>query len=905
MKKNFALLALTGILTLASCGGNNSDKNNPTCPTGQNLVNGTCVTPTPTDTTGAVSFNNPNGYTVTIKNQSGAVISDYSKLTPGSYTATFSKDGYVSQDVSFAVAAGQTTPVTAPTLSKAATVSPAGAYYVDSNNAVHPITTDMLKNAGSNFVFYAWLENKNEASVGSTTTSDSILSDGTAGNLLKRDVAPINNQNLAAAYVGYKAPDGKTYPVVGAAVRWDIVQATSQTNVRFAAADDGNNAPGAVPLYVSDQAMEANTFTNAASNTANAQFPSSPQYPLTNKAHLSAPGIDGVTWAALWVPDQKKGEADISVVASIGNTEINKTTLHKIFAPSAHLTIKKTVDSKDAVLPNNARNFTITVKNDGQGPATGIKLSDVYSGQADINNYVLGNVTSSAATTKNDKGGFESTFDLAAGAEQTFTFTASGKDAGQYCDAATISSYTNGDFGEEQFVNPTDGSNQACMTVIKPELTILKQIADKDGNVLSNQNPTVAAGNTVYVKVTLTNNGSATATGVKVTDALNNNTTNASAYNLGTVTTNGGAAITQAGSGFTTAAQDIPAKGSVSYLIPATPTDDGKFCDTASFESGNAGTGSANACFNVATAKLQITKTNSASTVNPGGSYTSTITVTNVGKADAITTVNDLVGNNGATYLTPNAGGTYTLTGQPSGAVTVDSAAHTFNAGQLTIPAGGNLTLNVTTTVPAATAPGEYCNTATYNSTNAQPNSGQAKACITVAALLPTHIQSGDSVDPLKADGSTTSVITFTSWVERTANQNGVNNVWEFNYGANDPSNYGGAAGIFNFNNVHVYYDANPSYDDKTGIITSDYNHGQDITSQVTLSAASGTGRLTVTAPSLNMVPGSVVYIRSTVTAPAGSANAAGFQSVGRWVTTGSSDGVQKINQAAENTVTN
>lgn len=901
MNKNIALLALTGILTLASCGQNSTT---PTCNTNQTLVNGVCTTnPTPGATTGVLTFVMDSTYTATVTDSSGKVVpsSSYATMTPGNYSVVFSKGGYTSSNpVNFTITAGQVTTVTAPTLSAViTTTNPPKTYYVDGTGAMQPIPASAMQNAGQNFVFYAWLQNNNAASATAGTT----MADMTSGQIVNSDVAPIKSQNLAAVYVGYKAADGNTYPVVGAGVRWDIVQGTDQTNVRFAAADDGINAPGAVPLkvkpqYIGDQAMTANTFTNAASNASNAAFPSSVNYPLVNNAHLLSPNTDGTTWTALWVPNQQQGSADISVVASINGTEIDKTVLHKTFAPSAHLKITKTVDNNNAVLPGVNHTFTITVTNDGQGPANGVKLSDNLT-SGTLANYSINGLSSGTA---NGNGGFDSSFDLAPGASQTFTFNAQGSATGQFCDTAAVTSYTNGAFGT---VTPatTDGlSAQACMTVVQPQLNIIKQIANADGTIAANQSPTVPAGTQMYVKVTLANTGSADATNVNVTDALNSNTTGAPAnYSVGAITASAGAsAATNAGSGFTAPSQTIPVGGSYSYLVPVTASSDGKFCDTASFTSDNAGNGSSDACFTVATAHLNITKTNSVTSLNPNGTYSSTITVTNTGTADATNVnVSDVVGNNGSNYLTGGTGGSYTLTGttQPG---SVGYSGHTFTAGSVTIPAGGSMVITVPTSVPASTAPAQYCDQASFTSDNA--GTGNAQACVNVSPYLPTHIQSGDSVDPLKADGTTISTITFSSFVERGANEAATNHVWNFNYGANDPANYNGAAGAFNYSNVHVIYDANPMYDTTTGIVTSDYTHGTDVTSQVNLSAASGTGLLTITAPTFQMAPGSVMYIRADVTTT--QVSTSGFNSVGRWTLNGAMDGTTKVNQTAENTTT-
>lgn len=115
MNKKTGLLALTGALTLAACGPTTP----PTvCSADQVLENNQCVTKPVTTTVGSVTVQNPNGYTVVIKDAAGNVIpaSQYGNLKPGTYTIIYSKDGYVTQTLSFTVVAGQPVTVTAPVL---------------------------------------------------------------------------------------------------------------------------------------------------------------------------------------------------------------------------------------------------------------------------------------------------------------------------------------------------------------------------------------------------------------------------------------------------------------------------------------------------------------------------------------------------------------------------------------------------------------------------------------------------------------------------------------------------------------------------------------------------------------------------------------------------------------------
>lgn len=893
MNKKFAWLALTGVLTLASCGQNTTT--DPTCTNGQVLQNGACVTPGAT--TGVLNITNPNGYTVVVKNASGTVVDSktYGTLTPGTYTATFSMDGFTSQNVGFSITAGGTTTIVAPTLVKVVTTTPAkaGAYYVNAKGELVAITSVNP----ANFRFSAWMEDVRDAGFNPTTFA------GTPTAAEQDEVAPLNRQNILGAYMAYTPDNGTTwFPVVGADVRWDLITEQTTGGVRFSAADDGAMDSGAMrPLDINANATSALTWTNRQSNN-NVAYPASATYPTYNLTGVNSPDVNGYTWTALnHDPAATAAHARIRVVGYVNGQEIEKQWLTKDFAPSANLTITKVNTNPTDAAPNEARTFTITVRNTGQGPATGIRLNDVLKTGSAANYSVTG-----VPGTANAQDGFDTTFDLAAGQSRDFTFTARASDVGQYCDVASISTYNNGPFGQ---VTPgtTPGqaalSAQACMTVRAPKLTIIKDIVDASGNVLADAN--VAVNTDVRVRITVVNNGDAPAQGVQVTDRLRDGA--AANYSIGAVTPATGVTM-QGDDGFTTAAQNIAPGASAVYTFPARASVDGRYCDVASFTSSNAGAGSDDACFTVATARLAITKTNTPNTnLRPGAQFTSTIVVTNSGNATATgVNVNDVIQNSGvATQFFQS--GTYTVTGTAQqGSVSYDATTRTANIvpNTVNIPAGGNLTLTVTSSVPAGVAPGEYCDVAAYTSSNALPATGTARACITVATSLSEHIQSSDTVDPIRiGDANSTSIVTFTSENERTSNENTTANTWLFNYGTLDPANYNGANGIFNFSNVQVWYDAAPTRNEQTGIITSDYTHGQNVTTQATINPGTGTGKLNVTVP-FEMVPGSVVYIRSQISAPATAVNNQSYQSVGRWENTGKISGIRKINQAAESTTT-
>ncbi|GGR84246.1 DUF11 domain-containing protein [Deinococcus sedimenti] len=896
-KMKVGIAALTSVLLLASCGGGST-------------------TPTPTTpvvTTGSVNLPaNPNGYTLTIRDSSGNIIpsTGYSTLAPGTYTATYSKDGFQPNTQNFTIVSGGSSNLAYPTLA-ANTVS--GAYYMDASGKMIAITKDDLNNAGTRFVFYAWMEN--EANAGLDPALVGTIGTPAAPTAGEQDeVAPLNSQNVAGGYVGFKAADGRIYPIVGANVRWDILEQTG--NVRFSAADDGGQPSGA-PITgqdINDNAMSANTYTNSSTGT-NARFPSSTQYPLYNVTGVNTPDTNGFTWTTLNHDPAvtTQATARVRAIAYVNGTEVTKQFLNKTFAPSARLTITKTPDNNQAGI-NQAQNFSITVSNTGAGPATNIRLNDVLRS----GNAAAYSITAPASTTANATDGFDVAFDLAPGASRTFTFPAQASAVGVYCDVATIVSYNNGAFGT---VTP-NLSDEACLTVTAPTVNIVKTLGTVDAAGAFTpiaSGVTVAPNTPVYARITVSNGGNAPATNVVVTDALAQNTVAANYAITGTVATAPQTvAVTNNGNdGFTSAAFNLAAGASQTFTFAATGSVDGTYCDqgtfTATSNNGSALTGTSDIpCFKVASPALAITKLNQAAPnqpainqLTPGSSYQSVITVTNNGSAAATNVaVKDLLGNLNTTFMNFGSG-SYVVSGTAqAGSVTYDATTRTVSTvpAALTLNPGQSLTLTITSTVPAGAPRGEYCDTGSYTSTNG--GTGQARACVTVTSFISEQTQLTDTVDPIRGGDATGTILASAASVEPSSNEGALNNVLIYNFGATDPIQQ--TPGIFNFSNTQVYYDATPTRDPQTGAVTSDYTNASStlltLGTQYTVSANSGVGQQTITLnPTFRVAPGGVLWIRTQVTAPAGTV-ARQYQQTMRWNNTAESSGQAQTNFKAEST---
>ncbi|WP_407540787.1 hypothetical protein Q0M94_05155 [Deinococcus radiomollis] len=901
MNGKIGILALTSVLLLAACGSN------------------TTTTPV-APTVGAVTVPSVAGYTIVIKDASGNVVpsSSYSNLTPGTYTVTYSQTGYVSQSQNFTVSAGQSVVLVAPTLVAIPVVATSGAFYLDANGKQVAITQDDLNNAGTRFVFYAWLQDQT-AGIDPTKVGTATDPGAPAANELQ-EVAPLNTQNLAAGYVGYKGTDGTVRPIVGANVRWDILTENTTGGVRFSAADDGGAPSGAVPRQdINDNATSANTYTNSATGN-NVRFPSSAEYPLYNVTGVNTPDTNGFTWTALnHDPKATTATARVRAIAYVNGTEITKRFLDKTFAPSAKLTITKTPKDNQAGI-GQTKNIDITVTNSGAGPATGIKLNDVLKSGA-AGSYTA-TLVRPADGTPNANQGFDATFDLAPGASRTFTIAAQGGAVGVYCDVATIVSYANGAFGT---VTPNNLNDQACLTVTAPTLNIIKTLGtvDATGAFTPIASGVVVGPNTpVFARITVNNAGNAPATNVVVTDQIDSTTTAANyAIKSAPVSSPAGtpATVNANNTGFTTGAFNLAAGASTSFTFSAAGTTDGQYCDTGTFTAtSNNGTAvgpttTPLACFKVASPKLAITKTNSQgvnqpplNTLTPGSSYNSTITVTNSGSATATAVaVSDLLGKlqGGAGTFMNFGSGNYTVTGTAqTGSVSFANNTVSTTPPTIDLAPGAVLTLNLTSTVPQGASAGSYCDVGSYTSTNA--GTGSAQACVTVVTFLSEATQLTDTVDPIRGGNTTGSIITSLAAVEPASNEAAIQNVFILNFGATDPIQQ--TPGLFNYQDVQVFYDPTPTRDPVTGTITSNELNGTSrrlvLGTDYTLSAPSGVGQVTITlTPAFAITPSGVVFTRTQVTAPAGTPPRQ-YQETFRWNNVGQGDNAAYTNFKAEST---
>jgi uncharacterized repeat protein (TIGR01451 family) len=391
---------------------------------------------------------------------------------------------------------------------------------------------------------------------------------------------------------------------------------------------------------------------------------------------------------------------------------------------AASIQVTKVADAA-SVNSGDPIGYTVTVKNNGTGTAHGVTLTDsLPAGSGSGVTWAIDGSTGNPASFSltGAKGSQSLTLagqpiSLAAGASLTVHITAqtSKTECTSYDNTAAVTT-TN------------DGSSQAeALITCNPASIQVTKVADA---------ASVNAGDTIGYTVTVKNNGTGTAHGVTLTDALpagtgtgvtwgiDNSTGNPASFSLTGST--GSQSLTLAGQPI-----DLAAGASLTVHITAqtSKTECTSYDNTASVSTTNDGSGQAEALITCNPASIQVTKVADAASVNAGDTIGYTVTVKNngTGTAQGVTMTDALpagtgtgvtwaidgsVGNPGAFSLTGAKGSqSLTLAGQP-----------------ISLTAGASLTVHIT----AATSAGEctsYDNTASATTSN--DGSSQAEALIT------------------------------------------------------------------------------------------------------------------------------------------------------------------------------
>ncbi len=348
-----------------------------------------------------------------------------------------------------------------------------------------------------------------------------------------------------------------------------------------------------------------------------------------------------------------------------GSAGVNAGTL-------ADLQVNKTADTLTPNLGSDVT-FTITVRNAGPSPATGVNVSDVLpAGLAFVS-------ATPSLGAYDETTGLWSVGDLAAGVERTLTIVATVTQAGEITNTAT---------GAANEPDPNTANNQSGVTPNgqAADLQVVKTVDDA--------NPRL--GQDVTFTVTLTNLGPNAATNVRVDDVL--------PAGLGFVGATPSQGTYDPATGVWTVG-DLAASGAgavATLAVTTTVTQTGAITNVAASAGGDQtdptpsnDEGSATVTV-PASVDVSIVKSGPA-TVGAGGTISYTLVVANAGPDAA----------NGASYSDDVPAGITGLAascGSPVGGAVCAAPTVTGNtvAGTVpTLPANGSVTITITGTAPA------------------------------------------------------------------------------------------------------------------------------------------------------------------------------------------------------------
>ncbi len=378
---------------------------------------------------------------------------------------------------------------------------------------------------------------------------------------------------------------------------------------------------------------------------------------LTIRATVKTSGVFTNT-ASITTSDQFDGD-------NTDNTASDAITLQ-----TSDINISKVVDNAVANVGENVT-FTVTALNDGTDNATNLSISDQLP-----SGFAFVSATPSAGTYNSGTGVWNiGTLNNAANA--TLSITATVLSSGTYTNTATVSTL-------DQF-DPDNTDDSASETVVPPlaDLAITKLVNNVSPNV----------GDLITFTITLTNNGTAAASGVEVTDLL------PSGYTIGTVTPSTGTYVAATG---IWSVGSLANAATATLTINATANSTGDFTNTATITDAdqfdpNVGNNTANATIVTQSADLALTKVTSDATPNVGDEITFTLTLTNAGT--------DLATNVVVTDLLPSG---YTFVSSSTTFGTYSATTGLWNVGSVSTTQTPVLTIGA-----SVLSTGDYNNTAT------------------------------------------------------------------------------------------------------------------------------------------------------------------------------------------------
>jgi uncharacterized repeat protein (TIGR01451 family) len=420
---------------------------------------------------------------------------------------------------------------------------------------------------------------------------------------------------------------------------------------------------------------------------------------------------------------------------------------------AAQVTLAMTKDDgSPTYTPGGTAIYVVTVANTGASDALNVSVDDTLPIGVLLTGTVTCAVTGSAVcgtvTGSAGQGAFNAVgARINAGAGNSLKFTVPVAFASSLADNPLINTATVQDLAS----NATGSASDSNTLARQADLTIAKD----DGVTI-----VVPGGMTTYT-IVATNAGPSDVAGAKVLDTLPAAIVGAT---WTAVATGGATGFTPSGAGNISDTVDMPAGSKITYTLVAMIGSGatGTVSNTASIAT-PVGVTDPNPANNSATdtnslaaqADLAITKTDGVTTVEPGGTTTYTIVVTNSGPSDAVgATVSDPLpaAITVASYTATATGGATGFTAGGAGSI-----ADTVN-----MPAGSTITYTLIATI-SATATGTLTNTAAVSppATVTDPNPGNNSATDT-NTLTPTadlSISKTDGITSMAQGGSTTYTI--------------------------------------------------------------------------------------------------------------------------------------------------
>ena len=469
--------------------------------------------------------------------------------------------------------------------------------------------------------------------------------------------------------------------VLGATVS-DIFPTTTLSNVAFTSAAAGGatgNTSGNGNINDIVNLPTGSTITYTVTATAGATGT------ITNTATVSVPL--GVT------------DPDLNNNSDTDTTQIIGT------GPSTDLQITKT-DGATSEIPGTPISYTIVVTNAGPTAVTGALVSDNFPAELTGVTYTSSTTGGAIGNTAAGNGNIADTVDLPVGATITYVVN------------ATIAAGATGTLINTATVSPPSGvddvapdNNTATDTnTLTPQADL--SITKTDTPPATSSTP----GSTITYTIVVSNaTGPSAVTGATVTDTFPAALTNVS-Y---TTSATGGATGNTAGNGNISQSVNLPVGSTITYVVTGTisPSAAGSIANTATVAV-PAGTQDPNTANDSATdtntlaasADLSVSKSNSTTSVTPGGAISYTIVVSNLGPSPVTgATVTDTFPAQltNITWSSTAAGGASgnAATGNGNIAETVNlplgsSITYTVNA-TVSNSASGTITNTASVTVPA------------------------------------------------------------------------------------------------------------------------------------------------------------------------------------------------------------